>query len=201
MEDLEAQVRQEVEQVVTVVSELTGLPSWWSASLELVEEAAYKALKSFSCTIRVNRAVVLTPNRWRALIHEALHSVSAGLNFSDYQRYRGWEEAVVEQTQRLLRPAVLARLGVAVEDAVFRTEEERHQFNPYIDALETLRSLLGGTDALQDREAFYLKLLAVPLGEGSQSLLQSGYRLPFTQRVTFVTGFSRANHNLTRRLP
>lgn len=194
MEDLEAQVRQEVEQVVTVVSELTGLPSWWSGSLELVEEAAYKALKSFSCTIRVNRAVALTPNRWRALIHEALHSVSAGLNFSDYQRYRGWEEAVVEQLQRLHRGQILGRLGVAHDEAVYQQEEAAHRFNVYIDALEQLRSALE----IGETAPFYLDLLRAPLGDRSSLALRRGYQLPFEQRVGFVRRYSVVNSVLTQ---
>ena len=44
-----------------------------------------------------------------------------GLNEKDYSTYRGWEEANIEALQRLMRPSILARLGVLIgESGVYR---------------------------------------------------------------------------------
>ena len=56
--------------------------------------------------------------RWMTLLHEVLHSVSVGFARDDYGQGPGWEEGVVEQMQRLLRPQALARLSASVPQAV-----------------------------------------------------------------------------------
>lgn len=190
----EEQVRAEFGQVVEVVTEITGLTSRWSGRAELVSEVPYKGLKSFSCLFRLRADLANDPLRWRTLIHEALHAVSVGLSVPDYQRFRGWEEGVVEQLQRLHRGQILGRLGVAHDEAVYQQEEAAHRFNVYIDALEQLRSALE----IGETAPFYLDLLRAPLGDRSSLALRRGYQLPFEQRVGFVRRYSVVNSVLTQ---
>src|SRR5579864_3196786 len=102
MNHSEAQIGEELERILVVVSELTGLPSNWSGRVELPPDADFKGKKRFSCDILIRDELAREPIRWSTLIHEALYCFSAGYRRDDYHMYRGWEEAVVEQQQRLL---------------------------------------------------------------------------------------------------
>lgn len=115
--ELEAQVRAELEQIMPLVSALTGLPARWSGMVELVDTPEFKGKKRFSCDIQIQASLARQDARWSTLIQESLHAHSVGYNGSDYRLYRGWEEGVVEQLQRLLRPQILSRLLVAVAEA------------------------------------------------------------------------------------
>ena len=100
------------------------------------------AEKQWGCSILVNSSIVDDPIRWRTLIHEMLHSVSVGTNEENYKRLRGWEEGVVEQLQRLLRPEILFRLNIAVPETTFTPAEAIWPYNSYIAAMERLRNYL-----------------------------------------------------------
>ena len=117
----ETRIQQEVTAIVNTLSDLTGLSSRWNGDVELSHDTRTFGRKPFSCRIVLNQQLADNPIRWRTLIHEALHSFSAGYTMSSYQMFLGWEEAVVEQTQRLLRPAVLERIGI-------QTNAERNKF-------------------------------------------------------------------------
>jgi len=121
LDALTARTRSEVEGIVAVVGALTGLPSRWSGRVEILLEARYKGRKPFNCDILIAEDVARREERWRTLIHEALHAHSVGYNGTDYRALRGWEEGVVEHLQRLLRPTVLSRLQVAIAEDVFRS--------------------------------------------------------------------------------
>src|SRR5579862_3523590 len=110
MDNLAEQIRAELESILPLVEELTGLVSRWSGVVELVSDAEFRGKKRFSCLIQIDIDVARQQSRWTTLIHEALHCVSAGYIASDYREYPGWEEGVVEQMQRLIRPQILARL-------------------------------------------------------------------------------------------
>ena len=139
MDDLQARTQAELEAIITVLTELTGLPSRWSGQVELVPNADFKGKKRFICDIQINAALANQDARWTTLIHEALHSLSAGYIRDDYQDFQGWEEGVVEQLQRIFRPRVLFRLRVAVNPHVFRRLDAEHGYNKFVAALETLR--------------------------------------------------------------
>jgi hypothetical protein len=167
---MEHDMEGELRRIEPVLTEIIGRPSRWS------------------------RLLIGRDLRWRTLIHELLHSYSAGYNSPDYDAYRGWEEGVVEQLQRLLRQAALTRIGVAVTDAVFEDEEASHRYNPFIAALEALRAILG-TQA----ETFYLDLLAAPIRDRPGLLLGPGLALPPLQRTEYVKAFSRSDATLKER--
>lgn len=194
--DSKAQVRTELEQIMPLVSALTGLPTRWSGVVELVSEEDFKGKKRFTCDIQLDAPLADQDVRWATLIHESLHCHSAGYNGSDYRLYRGWEEGVVEQLQRLFRPQILSEIGVAVDEAVFRQAAEFHRYNRYIRVLENLRQALP--QSADDQEGFYKMLLATPMRDRIALVL--GYRdtLPFVERVEFVGNFSAANYELTR---
>lgn len=151
--------------------------------------------KPFTCRIVINTGLIGQPVRWRTLIHEALHSFSAGYNSADYQKWRGWEEGVVEQLQRLLRPLVLDRFGVVVDEDVFAQVESEHAFNPFMAALERLRTALGA----EDPRIFYVGLLGTPIKDRPGFIFGRGNKLPAPQRIQFVKMFSAANAALKER--
>lgn len=103
--------------------------------------------------------------------------------------FLGWEEAVVEQTQRLLRPAVLERIGVQVESSIFVPIETNYSFNKYIFAMERMRVALYD----EDEQQFYLRLLATEINRRHSLLFGIGNQLPKGERSKFVAVFSEAN--------
>ena len=164
----ETRVLEELQAVRDVVERLTGLRSRWSGSVVLMDSREIVALKGYpilaekrwNCDIVIDAAVTKLPTRWRTYVHEMLHSISVGLNEADYNRFRGWEEGVVEHLQRLLRPEVLAAVGAGGAEAVSGEMDAIWRMNPYVQAMETLRLSLG-VEALP----FYRRLLAVPLAD------------------------------------
>jgi len=189
MQDAASRTRQEVAAIIDILSELTGLASRWNGEVELSQDPRILGRKPFTCRVVVNVGLVDQPARWRTLIHEALHSFSAGYNMTDYQAFLGWEEGVVEQTQRLLRPAVLARLGLQIEEAVFAPVEISYAFNKYIQAIERMRSALHDKDEL----SFYLRLLTTEIKNRHNFVFSTGNRLPAQERAAFVAIFSATN--------
>ncbi len=189
MQDAASRTRQELAAIIDILSELAGLTSRWNGEVELSQDLRIFGRKPFTCRIVINRQIVDQPTRWRTLIHEALHSLSAGYNTTDYQAFLGWEEGVVEQTQRMLRPAVLARLGLQIEEAVFVPVETSYSFNKYIQAIERMRSALHDEDEL----SFYLRLLTTEIKNRHNFVFSIGNRLPAQERAAFVAMFSATN--------
>jgi hypothetical protein len=188
------QVAEELERLTPFLTELTRLPSRWNGQVELGQEEWFRGKKLFSCGIVIQAKLVTQETRWRTLIHESLHSRSAGYNSADYNALIGWEEGVVEQTQRLLRPEVLARAGVQVEEAVFRQVEADHVYNRYIDALEDLRRSLSVTEGQQTR--FYVDLLATPIRDRAAFVYGLSSSLAGTDRRRFLSIFYTASDRL-----
>ena len=192
--DLTAQLRAELQQIMPLVSAMTGLPSRWSGIVHLVHGADFNGKKRFSCDIELNAALATQDERWRTLIHEALHSCSAGYNRTDYNAQIGWEEGVVEQFQRLYRPNILSRLGVSIRESVFTDKEEEHAYNPYIAHLEMLRKRVSYSEA-----EFYRTLLSIPIVERHVFMLNQLRVLPIAMQQTALMEFSIANARLREK--
>ncbi len=169
MESLHTQVTEEVRRIVDIVEDLTSLQSRWSGKVELVENADFKGKKPFRCDILLNALLATQLERWSTLIHEVLHTVSAGYARDDYQDFQGWEEGVVELLQRLFRARILSRLQIEVDEEFFQSVDEGHAYNNFIAALEQLRVRVGKTQGnsstccwshtpLRDRSALLLTL-------------------------------------------
>ncbi len=180
--------------------ELTGLPSRWSGRVELVTDAEFKGRKRPICDIQIDAALATQDTRWATLIHEALHSISVGYNSNDFRQFRGWEEGVVEQLQRMFRSVILGRLGVSLADDVFHPEEETHAFNGYIAALESLRLMLRENASPNAKQDFYLNLLALPIAGRPDNILRVSFALEQPQHGVFISAFSRANSTLKLRV-
>lgn len=99
------QIWQELKQIQQVLVGMLGRPSRWSGIVELTEDPYIRGAKPFRCDIIINAELSEKDLRWRTLIHEMLHTFSAGYQPLDYASFRGWEEGIVEQLQRVLRPA------------------------------------------------------------------------------------------------
>jgi hypothetical protein len=200
MDDRQAQIAEELRRILPIIEELTGLASHWNGTVLLVPGANFKGKKRFSCGMEIDAAIAAEDTRWSTLIHEVLHSVSAGYNRDDYQAFRGWEEGTVEQLQRLFRPHVLARLAVPVTTMRFADLDRYHRYNDYIEALEAIREALGGDTTPPDQIGFYRDLLATPIRNRPGHLLGLAYKQPGPLRFEFVKTFSSANATLIGRL-
>jgi hypothetical protein len=198
METVSARIKAEVARVLEVVCELTGLISHWNGTLELIENAEFRGRKPFTCGIQIDSELAQLPERWATVIHESLHAVSAGYDRNDFQMFRGWEEGVVEKLQRLIRPTVLARLGVTVDESTWQQHEANHRYNEYINALEEIRSALTVPEAEEPLQ-FYIALLGTPIKDRPGAVLGMGYRRAELPRTPFVRAFSAASAVLTRR--
>lgn len=150
---------------VLLVEEIIGLRSRWSGRI-VWEDTAMQVQrgrrvlgeKRWNCDILMHVDLCNKPRRWRTLLHELLHSVSAGMNEPDYQRFRGWEEGTVEWLQRRHRPEILHSLGINVPAEVFADVEDHWAMNSYLEALQVLQEACG-----LDEDEFYRELLRTPL--------------------------------------
>ncbi len=189
--DPEAQVRAELEQIMPLISALTGLPTRWSGVVELVETLEFKGKKRHTCSIQLAVALVAQEARWTTLIHECLHAVSMGYSLNAYQSVPGWEEGVVEQLQRMLRNDILTRIGVVISKTVLTALDADHRYNVYIRALEAVRSSRGISET-----QFYLSLLATPLMDRPTKMLMEAHQLPPGQRRAALEAVSVSNATL-----
>jgi len=191
MDDLQARTQQELTDILSILTELTGLPSRWSGRVDLVPDADFKGKKRFICDIQVDAASAGSNQRWTTLIHEALHAISAGYARNDYQNFQGWEEGVVEQLQRLFRPRILSRLGVAIDPQIFEMLDNEHGYNKFITALETIRQAFSITS--EPSEDFYLDLLYTPIKDRLHHINAYGFLLPMSERTNFFAIVSAAS--------
>ncbi len=185
---VQAQIASELRQIIGVLTGRLGLPSQWSGQVGIVPDAGFKGKKRFTCDILIDAALASQEVRWATLIHEALHTVSAGYIGTDYRDFPGWEEGVVERLQRLFRPIILARLGVTVPENAFRAAEEKHNYNKYIYALEQLRFGLNMT-----AEEFYANLIKIPIKDRFSYVFGLGDGLEGRERRVFLYVLSAAN--------
>ncbi len=188
-------MREELQQVRLLLEERIGRPSRWSGNLLLTSDPDIRGAKPFRCDIVLHESLTGQEVRWRTIIHELLHTFSAGYNRRDYDIAPGWEEGVVEQTQRLLRPALLTRLVVTVDETVFEQVEASHRYNGYLQALETLRKPLNIPPRV-----FYLGLLSEPIHNRGNSILRRGMAMPSVQRAAFVMLYSVSNAVLREKV-
>ena len=187
----EDRVRDELDAVKRAVEQLTGLRSRWSGNVILLDTAQIVALKGvevlaekrWACDMVVNTDLIGLPIRWRTFIHEVIHSVSVGSNDADYRRFRGWEEGVVEQTQRLLRPELLGLLQARAAETACEGADRRWIFNPYVEALEALRVPLKMATT-----AFYMNLLKTPLASRLASVRALSDTLEHQRRFAYTLG-------------
>lgn len=158
----EERLRQDVGHIIEALRELLQQESGWNGEVSIESGySAFSGVARYDGTIGINEIVNAHPDeRWRTLLHEALHTFSTGLNRADYAKHRGWEEGAVEQIQRQLRPTVLHMIGVTVSEDALQQREASHPYNRYITLLEGLRVLLA-----QNHDTFYRRLLRIPLSE------------------------------------
>ena len=185
------QTQRELEKICRILSELLGTKSRWSGIVEMTDDIHIRGAKPFRCDIVINRGLSEQTERWRTLIHEMLHTFSAGYQPLDYVSFRGWEEGVAEQMQRLLRPIVLSKLGMTIEESIFAVVEQRHEYTEYVAALENMRAALQA-----EPMAFYRGLLAVPIRDRRRSVFEQGMTLPLTERLGFLSVYSAADATL-----
>jgi hypothetical protein len=171
------QIRQDLKAIVPIVETLTGLKSRWNGNVEFVSDAIFKGLKPYACDILIGDTFLDPDERWTTLIHELLHSVSAGYNRFDFEANVGWEEGVVENLQRILRAEILSELELVVAEDLLRQLDEQHPFNRYIMPLERARDVFG-----DDEREFHLDLLRTPIKNRYGALMMRANAMPVTKR-------------------
>ncbi len=187
MEELETQITDEVAAITGFLEQQFGRQSRWNGEVELSDDPTAFGKARWSGRINLNRQLAQTDSRWRTLIHAALHHLSVGLSVPHYLNLPGWEEGVVEQLQRVLRNDLLTLLGIGLPVSVFVAIEDDHQFNRYIEALETVRLALN-----LPMRSFYEDLLATPLKDRPGSLVEASRRLPVSNFREFQRVFAAA---------
>lgn len=166
---------------IAVLMGILGRDSRWNDTVELTDSLFSSGVAHLDGRVEITRAVWRQPQfRWRTLIHEALHLFSPSYSRYEYSLARGWEEGVVEQTQRLLRQTILRGMGVTLAEDIFLERDERHEYNAYIETLEGLRRCLS-----MPMLDFYLWLLATPLPDRLARVQERGERLPSLNRIEF----------------
>ena len=185
MDEGKQRIQAELEQIRLILVNLLGRASRWSGLVLITDDPNIRGAKPFRCDIVINAGLVGRAERWRTLIHEMLHTFSEGYYPLDYMAFRGWEEGVVEQLQRILRPVVLTELGVKVDEAVFAAVETGHEYAEYVQALEEIRQVLN-----EEAVLFYSRLLIVPIRERRQLVFEQGMALPATARRAFLSAYS-----------
>lgn len=192
----------EVQQIVTAVELRTGLRSRWNGEAAVIDSVSalmlsrtpFLAKKEWSCRITVLDQIVGSELRWRSLLHEVLHSISAGNREADYSTFIGWEEGVVESLQRLYRPELLKEIGVDVAEAVFAETEQNWVYEPFITALRRLNAELPNVS----EQEFMETLLRTPLAQRSAEVLTWGKR-DAADPAAFVRVFAQVSGQLRRR--
>lgn len=185
MDDLETQITEEVVAITSILEQQLGRRSRWNGEVELSDDPTAFGKALWNGRISLNRQLAQTDLRWRTLIHGALHYFSVGLNRGSYAELRGWEEGVVEQLQRTLRPSILRSLNVAVPVDIFVNIEQSHNYNRFISALAAMRQELN-----EPQDAFYLGLLAASLKERPAEVLELSKRLISEDRTAFRKTFA-----------
>ncbi len=127
---MEGELNLTLRQIVDVLESILERPSRWNGQVSLERSLSFSGVAHYSGSISINELVYADINLcWRTLIHEALHTFSPQHTRYEYNAVRGWEEGVVEQMQRLVRPQVLTALGVAVNEQALLEVEENHPYN------------------------------------------------------------------------
>jgi hypothetical protein len=162
----------DVRRVVRAVERHTGLTSRWNGSLRVRGlEFSFAGQKHRLCSISIHENVLLKPaQRWPTMIHEALHSVSGAMLSGG--PVDPWEEAIAEQTQRLLRPTILTELGIQVDADELDARDLAHAYNASIDRLDVLRRVLR-----RETAEFFLTLLAASATERTVVRIDAQRRL------------------------
>jgi hypothetical protein len=179
------QIERDLQTLKPLIESLTGLTSRWNGKVELVANATFKGLKPFDCAIWIGDTFVHPDERWTTLIHELLHSVSAGYNRFDFENCVGWEEGAVEMLQRMLRTEIFAALGLVLADDLLQQLDANHPFNHYITALERIRDAF-----VMERRAFYIDLLSISIKERYGVLLTRANALTAPARLEAIRTLS-----------
>ncbi len=90
--------------------------------------------------------------------------------------------------QRMLRPEILARIGVTLDPAIVTRSAQEHRYNAYIVALESLRETLDASQA-----DFYSELLQTPIKQRPAAVFRQGDYLSKTERFEFIKKYSVAS--------
>ena len=185
---MESVPRLNLRQIVQALEDILGRPSRWNEKAYIARSLSFGGAAHYDGSISISEYAVADPDlRWRTMVHEALHTFSPQYSHPQYIAARGWEEGVVEQMQRLLRPDVSAALQVSINEVVVAEAEVNHPYNVYITALEDLRERLGDSQM-----SFYRLLLAAPLPERALLLKRSSILLADQERQSFLTAWPKA---------
>lgn len=116
---LRAQAEADLGQVIDAIVHEAGLPTSWRGVVVVRDvEFSFSGQKHGWCGISLREDVLMVPEwRWVSMIHEGLHTVSGAFSQARLDDLnRRWEEAIVEQMQRVLRARLLERLQLTLDE-------------------------------------------------------------------------------------
>jgi hypothetical protein len=144
-EEIVRRVTADLTRLRDALHDLTPLRSRWNGIVRVDPTIGTRANALFleDGTIVVIPRLIYRKTRWRTLIHELIHSLGVPVSKADYEKEKGWEEGFVEVVQRRLRPAVMARLGDAYDEAFIAALEPTWAFQSYVDAAEAILAATG----------------------------------------------------------
>ncbi len=161
------QIQQGQEVIVAKIVELTGLPSRWNGNIIIRTDSNFRGeplfagAKDWTCDIWLHASILHIAQCYSTGIHEGFHSVSVGLEPDAYDRWKGYEEGVVEQCTRLFREKILEDFRLA------RPFDRRVSYDFYIEPLERLRAWTRIQNVF-----FYQRLLSIPVAEREKSVVE-----------------------------
>ncbi|MDQ3815416.1 MAG: hypothetical protein M3347_15975 [Armatimonadota bacterium] len=162
------QVSDDVAKVAGEVRTLLTTPSNWSGRVRVAGQRQLRGMGIYfpNGDIGIAAEILDEPHRyWPAVICETIHAHSPGNVHRSFvfAIYPGLEEGLNEKLQRLLRPRILRRLGVQVDEQALLHRDENHAFNRFVDALEAIRVAAGPQAA--DPLDFYQRMLEQPIDD------------------------------------
>jgi len=192
---MEGELRLNLRQIIRALEDILGRPSRWNGNLALEREISYSGMAHYDGSISISELACADLNlRWRTLMREALHTFSPQYTRREFLMARGWEEGVVEQIQRLLRPQVVTALGLSLDELVLASVEANHSYNVFIALLEDLRHRLDDAPL-----GFYKMLLATPVTERALLLRRSAIMLDDNEKQEYRTALLKAMLVLNRQ--
>ena len=153
--------------ILPLVAAFTGLTSNWTGQVHLSEELGgdgrprFKAKKDWGCSISIHQGSLSDPGLFGTLVHECFHCFSRGLTAPVFDRFKGYEEGVVEGLTQLTGERIAQAMPISV------AFEIRYTFDNYVQPLERLRA-----ETELDSESFYLEMLRTPLAEREAKVVQ-----------------------------
>ena len=159
-------LQKDMKKIVQIVTTKTGLNSRWKGEVIVTDERnadgsiGFVGRKEWGCPISLHSVIVGHIERYTTSLHEAIHSVSVGLEEDTFRTCRGFEEGVVTVCTFILTSDIAVGFGISLPAPL----------NPYRSMTKTLERLRAETDL--NEVDFYFGLLRINLDQREQGIIK-----------------------------